>query len=109
MPEAVRRSGKAKSVEELHMQSKLPPVAHSSLISNDYELAIEIEYGGSNCGVKKPYHCVPLTLVNDLHKNDCYMMQEPEGFDPIELSNFHIELEVDKTQNQVMMTPGTFE
>lgn len=73
IPETYRRSGKEKSTEEIFMQSMLPPVVHSKNIENEYELVIDIKYGGMDCGAKNPQIFIPLTLVTSLHNHDAYV------------------------------------
>lgn len=72
MPDLQRRSGKDKCPEEIFMQTSLPPVVNSKNIQNNYEIAIDIEYGGMDCGVKRPHMHVPLAIMCNLHKHDAY-------------------------------------
>ena len=73
VPETHIRSGKDKGPEEIFMQSQLPPVVNSMHIKNNYEIAIEIEYGGMSYGVKSPHMHVPLTILCNLHNHDAYV------------------------------------
>ena len=48
-----------------------------------------------DCGVKRPQINVPLIIFTNLYNDDAFQFDEPEGFEPLELGNFHFELEAD--------------
>jgi len=69
------------------MLKNLPSIAHSTHVTNEYYLSIDI--GLSGCCSKIQAAKVPITILPISFSKT---MEAPEGFNPLELGSFSFEL-----------------
>ena len=73
------------------MMAAIQPAVHCKNITNEYFLTTKVEYDGLVCCQDLPDSSVPMTIVPMVNPA-CFGFQPPEGWAPIELGFFQIDL-----------------
>lgn len=79
------------SPEDMFAMTGVQPACHSRHITNEYFICIELEYDGCTCCSNLPDARTPITIVPLLNPA-CFGFQPPNGWQPIELGFFAIQL-----------------
>ena len=82
---------KKRSPEDQFMMASIQPAVHSKNITNEYFLTTKVEYDGCVCCQDLPDSKLPLTIVPMVNP-ECFGFTPPDGWDPINLGSFTIDL-----------------